>query len=97
MLTEKIVMNEQEFHDNHYQFFGVPMVCTKAFKETFGEDYIKVAFTAQQMIAEKYPNKNWDYLQTFTYRGIKFWCIADSDQNEKWEDEHITFLLPSDY
>lgn len=97
MLTEKIILNDQEVSDNHYQFFGVPIVCTPAFRDTFGEDHILVAFAAQQMIAEKYPDKNWDYLQTFTYKGISFWCIADADQKEHWEDEHITFLMPSDY
>ena len=40
MLTEQVMMNEQEFEDNHYQFYGVPVVCTKAFMETFGEDYM---------------------------------------------------------
>jgi len=97
MLTEKVIMNEQEYQDNHYQFYGVPMVCTPAFINCFGVEHMDVAFVAHQMIAEKYPNKNWDYLQTFSYKGKEFWCIADADQNKKWEDEHITFLLPSDY
>ena len=97
MLTEQVIMNEQEFQDNHYQYYGVPMVCTRAFQEAFGAEYMNVAFAAHQMIAEKYPDKNWDGLQTFSYKGIAFWCIADAAQEEKWEDEHITFLLPSDY
>ncbi len=97
MLTEKIIMDEQEVSDNHYQFYGVPIVCTRAFKDTFGKEYALVAFAAQQMIAEKYPEKNWDYLQTFSYKGIKFWCIADAEQGEHQEEEHITFLLPTDY
>ena len=63
----------------------------------FGKEYALVAFAAQQMIAEKYPEKNWDYLQTFSYKGIKFWCIADAEQGEHQEEEHITFLLRTDY
>lgn len=97
MLTEKIIMDEQEVSDNHYQFYGIPVVCTRTFKDTFGEEYALVAFAARQMIAEKYPEKNWDYLQTFSYKGIKFWCIADAKQREHQKEEHITFLLPTDY
>ena len=58
---------------------------------------VKPVFAAQQMIAEKYPEKNWDYLQTFSYKGIKFWCIEDAKQREHQKEEHITFLLPTDY
>lgn len=97
MLTENIIMGEQEFSGNHYQFYGVPVACTLAFKDAFGEEFALVALAARQMIAEKYPDKNWDYLQTFSYKGIKFWCISEASQDERLEDEHITFLLPDDY
>lgn len=97
MLTENIIMYNQEFSDNHYQFYGVRAVCTAAFQEAFGKDYELVASAAHQMIAEKYPGKNWDQLQVFSYKGIKFWCISDAVQDEHLEDEHITFLMPSDY
>ena len=49
MLTEKIIMDEQEVSDNHYQFYGVPVVCTRTFKDTFGEEYALVAFAARQI------------------------------------------------
>lgn len=93
----EIVLEEQEFNENYYKFFDVPIVYTPSFREALGEDYELVIRYSLLKIKEKYPMKNYDYLQVFSYRGIKYWVISDAHQNEKWEDEHITFLLPSDY
>lgn len=97
MLTEKIIMNKQEEQNQKFEFYGVPIVCTPNFLSTFGGDYMMVAFVAQALIAETYPNKNWDYLQTFQYKGIDFWCISDALQDQVTQEPHITFLMPEDY
>lgn len=92
-----IIMEEQEQEEERYEYFGIPMVCTTAFREVFGEDSHEIMIAAREMIKEKYPEKNWDYLQVFSCQGISFWCISDAVQGEQGEEDHITFLLPSDY
>lgn len=97
MLKEKITMREQEEQNERFEFYGVPVLVTPNFLATFGEEAMEIAFTAQVMIGEQYPNKNWDYLQTFEYGNIEFWCISDAMQNQKTIEPHITFLMPEDY
>lgn len=90
-------LDEQEIQDNYYAFFGVPIVYTRAFGNTFGdicEDLIRLSL---MKLKEKYPKGNYDYLQVCHYQGETFWIISDASQKEKWKDEHVTFLLPSDY
>lgn len=94
---DKIILEEQEYNDNHYQFFGVPIVYTPAFREAFGEEHEVVIAVSLMKLEEKYPEKNYDALQVFSYKGVTYWCISDADQKEHWENEHITFLLPDDY
>ena len=31
----RVILNDQEVNDNHYEFIGVPMVATKGFVEKF--------------------------------------------------------------
>lgn len=93
----ELQLDEQEYHNNHYAFFGVPIVCTIAFRNAFEEEYEELVRASLRKLREKYPNKNYDYLQVFHFRDITFWAIADAHQNERMKDEHVTFLLPSDY
>lgn len=96
----EITMNEQEFSCYHYEFFGLKIVCTRNFVAAFEEDYPRVAMKALYMIAERYPEKNWDKLQTFESFGIDFWIISyveqDADEATKKEG-YVTVLLPEDY
>lgn len=93
----EVILNEQEINDNHYEFFGVPIVATKGFVEKFGNECSELSLVSLKLLKEKYPNRNWDYLQTFEYAGDKFWVISDALQGEHLQDEHITFLLPEEY
>ena len=102
MLKEKILILPQE-QEGNYLFVGegLQAVCTKGFKEAFGDEFLQVAFTSQYLIAETYPNP--DYLQKFTYKGITYWCIGEfhvGDTAKMYIDTpvlHITFLLPDEY
>ena len=93
----RITLYEQECCNQQYEFQNVPIVCTPAFIETFGEQYAIIIFLALEMIEMKYPKKNWDYLQTFSVEDKTFWIISDALQGRHHRDEHITFLLPTDY
>ena len=94
---ETIIMNAQERDDEQYDFYDVPAVCTPNFLYAFGEEALWIGHLALMMIKERYPEGNWDYLQTFRFRGIDFWIISDAPRGEDIIDRHITFLLPEDY
>ena len=91
------MLNEQECCNQRYEFQNVPIVCTPAFRNAFGDQYAIIIFLALEMLEAKYPEKNWDYLQTFTVDGVPFWIISDALQGRHDREAHITFLLPSDY
>lgn len=93
----RIILNEQECCNQRYEFQNVPIVCTRAFLDTFGDQHPIIIFLALEMLEEKYPLKNWDYLQTFSVDGRTFWIISNALQGRHDTGEHITFLLPSDY
>lgn len=99
LLDEIPVLHPQECSGN-YLFSGVTTVATSAFMEVFGEEATSLCFASQYMILE---NENPDYLQTFTYKGIDYWCMASFQKGDKASDYeeldnlYITFMLPSDY
>jgi hypothetical protein len=99
MLTEKLALEEQECEGN-YNFYNKP-VCTKGFRELFGEEFLLIIFAAIALINETYENP--DYLQVLCYGDKKFWVIADFQKGEKVEDYkdveylYVTFLLPEEY
>ncbi|MBR1650702.1 MAG: hypothetical protein IJ691_06010 [Lachnospiraceae bacterium] len=94
---EILYMKEQERDDEQYDFFDVPAVCTPSFIYAFGEEAMWIGHLALMMIRERYPNGNWDYLQSFRFKEIDFWVISDAPRGEPGLDRHITFLLPGDY
>jgi hypothetical protein len=94
---EKITLEEQEYDNNYFKFFDVPIVYTPSFQEVFGEECELVIGVSLLKIRETYPKRNYDYLQVFHYKDIEYWCISDAHQYERLKDEHITFLLPKDY
>lgn len=92
MLKGKVIINEQE-QEGSYTWTEIDSYMTRGFQECFKDEAIPIAFTAVQLILEKYPN-NADYFQTFKYvypdgKEIAFWIINDID--------HYTVLLPSEY
>ncbi len=99
MLTEKLVLEEQECEGN-FNFNNKP-VCTKKFQELFGEDSSLIIFAAIALINETYENP--DYIQVFCYGDKKFWVIAKFQKDERVEDYknieylYVTFLLPEEY
>lgn len=93
----KIILNEQECCNQNYEFQNVPIICTQAFIETFGEQYAIIIILALKMLEVKYPKRNWDYLQTFSVEDKSFWIISNALQDRHCKDEYITFLLPTDY
>lgn len=97
MMLMRVILHDQEVNDNHYEYLGVPAVATKGFMEKFGEDSSKLSSASIKLLLEKYPERNWDYLQVFEYEGESFWIISDALQGEHLQDEHITFLLPEEY
>jgi hypothetical protein len=102
MLSEKIILLSQE-QEGDYLFYGneVETVCTKGFKETFGDETDEIVHVSRYLISSTYENP--DYLQKFTYKGITYWCIGEFHKEDKLEDYievsnfYITFLLPSEY
>lgn len=91
MLRGKVIIKPQESEDKSV-FVGVEACMTQGFKHMFGSEAEAIAFTALALILETYPD-NADYIQSFVYQledmEIRFWCINDED--------HITYLLPSEY
>ena len=91
MLRGKVIIKPQE-SEGKSVFVGVESCMTQGFKRMFGSEAEAIAFTALALILETYPH-NADYLQSFVYQledmEIRFWCINDED--------HITYLLPSEY
>ena len=87
----KIILQEQEVCGNCS--FSGQIVYTKAFGEVFKEQTTKIILASMSLIFERVRRGIADYLQVFTVETntgtIKFWVIDDND--------HITFLLPSDY
>lgn len=78
------------------EFIGVPIVYTHGFKEKFGDDYLLIGGKALELLIEKYPLRNWKYLQVYFYGGIEFWCTSDAFQGKRVGNEHITFLIPDE-
>ena len=87
----KITIQPQEVNGNCT--FSGEIVYTKAFGEVFKEQTTKVILASMSLIFERVRKNIADYLQVFTVETntgtIKFWVIDDND--------HITFLLPSDF
>ena len=87
----KITLQPQEVCGN-CRFSGA-IVFTKAFGEVFQDKTTEVILASMSLIFERVRKNIADYLQVFTVETntgtIKFWVI---DTNE-----HITFLLASDY
>lgn len=87
----KIILQDQEVCGN-CSFSGA-IVYTKAFGEVFKEQTTKIILASMSLIFERVRRGIADYLQVFTVETntgiIKFWVIDDND--------HITFLLPSDF
>lgn len=87
----EITIQPQEVNGNCT--FSGQIVYTKAFGEVFKEQTTKIILVSMSLIFERVRRNIADYLQVFTVETdtgiIKFWVIDDND--------HITFLLPSDY
>ena len=80
------------------------IVCTANFQNTFGEETLELIKESMNMILkqERHP----DYLQVFTYNGIKFYAISDYSWDTPLKEIQdvtgmelpvVTFLLPEDY
>lgn len=100
-LTNELILDDQFKEDDGLpedsEFIGVPIVYTNGFMENFGSDYLLIGAAALELLIKQYPRRNWKYLQSYAYRGIKFWCISDAFQGKRVENEHITFLMPYEY
>lgn len=99
MLSEKPILCPQGCEGN-YMFAGENLMVfvTPGFLDAFGSEAKLLAFASQCLILETYTNPDW--LQIFTYKGIKYYCIADFERGDKVDDYkeverfYITFLLP---
>ena len=73
--------------------FSGAIVYTKAFGEVFQDKTTEVILASMSLIFERVRKNIADYHQVFTVETktgtIRFWVIDDND--------HITFLLPSDH
>lgn len=85
------VLLPQECEGN-YNFNCNKVMVTKAFMDVFGEDAMRIALISKKMILERYSKP--DYLQVFTCKGIRYWCMSSYDDEG---NSYILFLLPSDY
>lgn len=99
-LSEKPVLHPQECPGD-YLFKGVVTVVTRAFQETFGDETSALCFASLYEILENRDRPDW--IQVFTFKGIKYWCISNFREGDKPSDYegveklYITFLLPEDY
>ena len=71
--------------------FNAQVYLSRGFKAAYKDDFEFVVISSLNLI---YKNRvqtieGADYLQSFNYRGMRYWCIDDID--------HITFLLPEEY
>ena len=88
----------------NFRCYGLLIVCTAIFQNTFGEETLELIKETMNMILkqERHP----DYLQVFTYNGIKFYAISDYSWDTALKEIQdvtgmelpvVTFLLPEDY
>lgn len=79
--------------------FNRRIVLTSHFQDVFGE-VASLSIIARAMAMIRKLDKP-DYLQVFSYNGIKFWAIADASKGDEFDDEDfepaVTFLMPEDY
>ena len=103
MLKHKLTKMKQE-EEGNYRFYGVMIVCTANFQNTFGEETLELIKESMNMILKQEIHP--DYLQVFTYNGIKFYAISDYSWDTPLKEIQdvtgmelpvVTFLLPEDY
>lgn len=101
LLTERPILRPQEVEGNYNFIEDVRVLVTPGFLQMFGEEANALVLASQYLIVEAYERP--DYLQVFTYKGIKYYCISNFQKGEKASDyedtpyPYITFLLPSEY
>ena len=89
-------LTEQECK-GHYVFNNINVSCTQGFALLFGEP-VEIR-RCMDMINKRYPEP--DYLQVFSYNGVKFYAISPCDEDEleelPEEERRVQFLLASEY
>lgn len=95
------VILEQQEREGNAMFKGAPIVATRNFVDTFCEEWMMLAYIALKKIITTYENP--DRLQVLSYKGKKFWAIADFERGDKLSDYedleyfYVMFLMPEDY
>ncbi len=102
-MKQYVILNKQECNDENYDF-SIQVVATQNLINRINSlnkmPVQQVLLIAHTLLLEAHEDKsNIDYLQTFSYEGIDFWCISNKLVDEPYNPEYhvVTWLLPEDY